>query len=93
MRDRLCALAFANNPQQLDTVGIERLQLASADAFIEIRIEPNGPSFHPGAAATLDAALGALLAGRGQPDAAAPALHQRSQCRLQARNALGERLL
>jgi predicted RNA-binding Zn ribbon-like protein len=62
VREGLRALAFANNGQPLDTGAVERLQLASAGAFTEIRIEPSGPSFHARAAASLDAAVGALLA-------------------------------
>lgn len=62
VREGLRALALANNGEPVDDAAVERLQLASAGAFTEIRIEPGGPRFHGGAADTLDAALGALLA-------------------------------
>jgi len=62
VREGLRALALTNNGEPVDAAAVERLQLASAGAFTEIRIEPDGPRFHGGAADTLDAALGALLA-------------------------------
>jgi predicted RNA-binding Zn ribbon-like protein len=62
VREGLRALAFANNGESVDAAAVERLQLASAGAFTEIHLEPGGPVFHAGAAATVDAALGVLLA-------------------------------
>jgi predicted RNA-binding Zn ribbon-like protein len=66
VREGLRAIAFANNGQSLDTGALERLRHASSGAFTEIRIEPGGPRFTTGAAATFDAALGAVLASAAQ---------------------------
>jgi hypothetical protein len=42
---------------------VESLHRASAGAFTEIRLEADGPHFTVTEPATLDSALGALLAG------------------------------
>jgi len=62
VREGLRALAFANNGEPVDSAAVEQLRRASAGAFTEVLVESDGPHFHPGAAAILDAALGTLLA-------------------------------
>jgi predicted RNA-binding Zn ribbon-like protein len=62
LREGLRALAFANNGHELDASAMEGLRAASRGASTEVRIEPDGPHFVPGAATGLDAAVGALFA-------------------------------
>jgi predicted RNA-binding Zn ribbon-like protein len=63
VREGLRALASANNHEPLDEAAVDSLHRASAGAFTEIRLEPGGPQFTVKDSATLDGALGALLAG------------------------------
>jgi predicted RNA-binding Zn ribbon-like protein len=63
VREGLRALASSNNHEPLDEVAVDLLHRASAGAFTEIRLEPGGPQFTVKDPATLDSALGALLAG------------------------------
>jgi predicted RNA-binding Zn ribbon-like protein len=63
VREGLRALASSNNHESLDEAAVDSLHRASAGAFTEIRVEPDGPHFTVTESATLDTALGALLAG------------------------------